>query len=139
MKPSLFYKTASVLLLLFATGHTLGFRQIDPSWKVDSLVASMQSTHFEAQGFDRTYWNFYVGFGLFVSVLLLLAAVLAWQLGAIPGEVLARVGVLRWGLALCCVAVTALSWKYFFWAPIIFSSVITLCLILGAWFSGNAK
>ncbi|HEY2120542.1 MAG TPA: hypothetical protein VGH37_15235, partial [Candidatus Acidoferrum sp.] len=77
MKPSLFYKIASVLLTLFAVGHTLGFRQIDPGWKVDSLVASMQTIHFEVQGFSRTYWDFYVGFGLFVSVLLFLAAVIA--------------------------------------------------------------
>jgi hypothetical protein len=70
----LFYKIASVLLLLFTSGHTLGFRQIDPSWKVDSLVASMQSTHFQAQGLIGRV-------GIFVclwvvSVLLLLAAVI---------------------------------------------------------------
>jgi hypothetical protein len=135
VKPSLFYKIASVLLTLFAVGHTLGFRQIDPGWKVDSLVASMQTIHFEVQGFSRTYWDFYVGFGLFVSVLLFLAAVIAWQLGSIQAEILARLTILKWGLALCLVAVTVLSWRYFFWAPVIFSSVITFCLILGAWFS----
>jgi hypothetical protein len=133
MKPSVFYKITSVLLLLFATGHTLGFRQIDPSWKVDSLVTAMRSTQFQAQGFLRTYWDFYVGFGLFVSVLLLLVAVMVWQLGALSDDTLAQLGVLRWGLVLCFVVVTVLSWKYFFWAPVIFSSVITLCLILGAW------
>ena len=29
MKVSLLYRTASVLLLLFAAGHTIGFRQVD--------------------------------------------------------------------------------------------------------------
>lgn len=135
MKPSLFYKIASVLLVLFALGHTLGFRQIDPSWKVDSLAASMQTIHFKAQGFSRTYWDFYLGFGLFVSVLLFLAALIAWQLGSIQAEILTRLTILKWGLALCFVAITVLSWRYFFWAPVIFSSMITLCLILGAWFS----
>ncbi len=43
MKASLLYRIASILLLLFAAGHTLGFRQIDPKWGVDSLIQSMRS------------------------------------------------------------------------------------------------
>jgi len=31
VKASLFYRIAAVLLLLFAVGHTLGFRQSDPT------------------------------------------------------------------------------------------------------------
>jgi len=54
MKASLLYRVASILLLLFAAGHTLGFRQIDPKWGVDSLIQSMRSIHFNANGFDRT-------------------------------------------------------------------------------------
>jgi hypothetical protein len=81
--------------VLFAVGHTLGFRQIDPSWKVDSLVASKQTSHFKAQGFDRAYWDFYVGFGVFVAVLLLLAAIVAWQLGSISAETLARLAIFK--------------------------------------------
>ena len=68
MKPSILYRIASVLLVLFALGHTLGFRQLQPEWNADSVVASMRAVHFEAQGFNRTYWDFYSGFGLFVSV-----------------------------------------------------------------------
>ena len=95
MKPSLLYRIAAILLLLFAVGHTLGFRQIDPKWGVDSLVRSMQSTHFDASGSDRTYWDFYVGFGLFVTALLVFASVVAWQFGNLRAETLAqmRIGV----------------------------------------------
>jgi hypothetical protein len=32
VKPSVLYRVASVLLILFTVGHTLGFRQVDPSW-----------------------------------------------------------------------------------------------------------
>jgi hypothetical protein len=139
MKASLFYKIASGLLVLFAVGHTLGFRKTDPHWGVGSLVASMRTIHFEAQGFSRTYWDFYVGFGFFVSVFLLFAAVLAWQFGAMSQEALAQMPVLTWGLAICFVGVTALSWMYFFMAPVIFSSVITLGLILAAWLAGKSN
>src|SRR5712664_835255 len=65
MKASLLYRIASVLLLLFAIGHTLGFRQNNPEWGVGSLIDSMRSIHFDAQGFTRTYWDFFSAFGLF--------------------------------------------------------------------------
>ena len=77
MKASMFYRIAAVLLLLFAVGHTLGFRQSDPKWGVDALLGSMRSIHFDAQGFTRTYWDFFSAFGLFFSMFLLFAAVLA--------------------------------------------------------------
>lgn len=129
MKASLFYRIAAVLLVLFAAGHTFGFRQIDPNWGVDSLVGAMQSTHFVTQGFSRTYWDFYVGFGLFVTMFLLFAAVLAWQLGGLPADTLARMRGTAWALAVCFGVVSFLIWRYFFLAPIVFSIVITVCLI----------
>jgi hypothetical protein len=139
MKASLFYKIAAVLLVLFAAGHTFGFRQIDPQWGVDRLLATMKSIHFDVQGFSRTYWDFYVGFGLFVSVFMLLAAAVAWQLGGLPGEALAHLKIVRWSLAICFAAVTILSWKYFFMIPVIFSAVITLCLIVAAWLPAKSR
>ena len=84
MRARILYRTAAVLLLLFAVGHTLGFRDADPAWGIDAVIASMQSTHFTIQGFARTYWDFFVGAGFTVGVLYLFAAVLAWQLGSLP-------------------------------------------------------
>ncbi len=133
MKASLLYRIASVLLILFALGHTLGFRRVDPRWGIDSLIGTMRSTRFLAQGFDRTYWDFFVGFGLFVTVLLVFVAVLAWQLGGLPKEYLAAMPLATWGLAACFLVVTFLSWRYFFMLPVIFSGVITVCLVLAAW------
>jgi hypothetical protein len=137
LKASVFYRIASVLLVLFAIGHTLGFRKIDPKWGVDSLIGSMQSIHFDVQGFSRTYWDFYVGFGLFVSVFLLFASVLAWQLGGLPAETLARQRGTAWALALCFAAVTVLSWTNFFIIPVVFSIVVTVCLVAAAWLSSK--
>ncbi len=135
MKASAFYRIAAVLILLFAVGHTVGFLQSDPKWGVDTLLASMRSIHFDIQGFSRTYWDFYVGFGLFVTVFLLFAAVLAWQLGGLPAETRARMLGPAWALAVCFAAVSVLSWRYFFIIPIVFSIVITVCLIAAAWLS----
>jgi hypothetical protein len=137
VKAPILYRISSVLLLLFAAGHTSGFPWSDPQWGVD--LGSMQSTHFYIMGFSRTYWDFYVGFGLFVSVFLLLAVVLAWQLGGLPPESLALMCGTRWAFALCFVAITLLSWKYFFIIPIVFSIASTLCLTAAAWLSAKTS
>ena len=129
------YRIASVLLLLFALGHTLGFRQNNPEWAAGSVIDAMRSLHFDAQGFNRSYWDFFSAFGLFFSVFLLFAAVLAWQLSSLPVEILARVRPMAWALAICFAAVTALSFKYAFTTPIVFSVLITICLITAAWLS----
>jgi hypothetical protein len=112
MRASMFYRIAAVLLLLLETGHTSGLPWSDPKWGVD--IGSMRSTHFYIMGFSRTYWDFYVGFGLFVSVFLLLAVVLAWQLAGLRPESLTLMRGAAWAFALCFAAITVLSWKYFF-------------------------
>jgi hypothetical protein len=139
MKASLLYRIASVLILLFATGHTLGFRKSDPKWGVDSLTASMRSIRFETQGFSRTYWDFFSGFGLFVTVFLVFAAVLAWQLGGLPVNTSGLMRGPAWALAICFGVVTILTWRYFFMAPLIFSATISLCLIAAAWLSSRTS
>ena len=139
MKASVFYRIASVLLLLFAIGHTYGFRQTVPEWGVGvgTLIQTMKLIHFDAQGFDRTYWDFFSAFGFFFTVFLLFAAVLAWQLGGLPAETLARVRHIAWALAISFVVVTALTWGYAFTTPLVFSWMITVCLIAAAWFSAK--
>ena len=137
MKASVLFRIASVLLVLFAVGHTLGFHTTKPEWGVGPLLTSMREIHFVVQGFSRTYWNFYIGFGLFVTVLLLFAALVSWQLGSLPSETLLLMPVIVWALAICFAVVTFLSWRYFFIAPIAFSIAITACLIAAAWLSGR--
>ena len=137
MKAPVFYRVAAVLLLLFAVAHTLGFRQSDPKWGVDALLGSMRSIHFDVQGSNRTFWDFFLGAGFSVGVLLLFSAILAWQLGGLPKETLARMRGVAWAFALCFAAITAVSWIYLFILPIVFSIVITICLISAAWLSSN--
>jgi hypothetical protein len=133
VKARILYRIASVLLLLFAAGHTFGFRQNNPEWGAAAVLGLMRSVRFDAQGFSRTYWDFFSAFGLFFSVFLLFAAVLAWLLARLPTETLARVRSIAWALAICFVAITALTWRYAFTTPLFFSALITVCLIAAAW------
>jgi hypothetical protein len=124
------YRTAAVLIALYALGHSLSYPWSDPAWRVD--LGAMQSTRFDVLGFNRTYWDFYVGHGLFVSVLLFLAAIVAWQLGGLPEEILRLARFTAWALALCFLVLAILSWIYFFAVPIAFTSAITICLVAAA-------
>jgi hypothetical protein len=132
MSSSLFYRIAAVFLVLFAIGHTVGFRQTKGMTGADSVVSLMKSVHFTVQGSPRAYYDFFVGFGLFVTAFLLFAAALSWQLGGVSPDVLAQLPLATWGLVVCFLGVTILSWSYFFLAPVIFSILITACLVSGA-------
>ncbi len=138
MKASLLYRIAAVLLVFFAIAHTLGFRQSDPAWGVDSLLGSMRSTHFDVQGSSRTYWDLFLAAGFSVGAFYLFAGVLAWQLGGLPVATLAAMRIAVWAFALCFAAITVVSWRYLFILPVAFAIVITLCLTAGAWLSAKA-
>ena len=137
MRASMLYRIAAVLLLLFAAGHTLGFRQSDPAWGVDALLASMRSIHFDVQGFSCSYWDLFQAAGFSVGVFYLFAAILAWQLGGLPAASLALMRGTAWAFALCFAAITLVSWRFLFILPIAFSIVITICLAAAAWLSAK--
>ncbi|GAC1411671.1 MAG: hypothetical protein NVSMB53_07650 [Gemmatimonadaceae bacterium] len=136
MSASLLYRISSGLLVLFALGHTIGFRRVDPRWGADSVVNGMRTATFPVQGFNRSYWDFFSGFGLFVSVFLVFAAVLAWQLGAMSRERLSEIPVVRWSFAICIGLIAVLSWRYFFVPPGVFSTLVALGLVGAAWLGG---
>ena len=112
MRASMLYRIAAVLLLFFAAGHTLGFRQSDPTWGVDALLASMRSIHFVVLGFNRSYWDLFEAAGFSVGVFYLFAAILAWQLGGLPAASLALMRGTLWAFAVCFAAITVVSWRY---------------------------
>lgn len=126
----LLYRIASVLIVLLDLGHTAGYPWSDPAWKVD--LHAVQSTHFNVLGFNRTHWDFYVGFGLTLSVFLLLPALIAWQLGnATPADVRGT-RTTAWLLVVIFALATVLNWIFFFTIPIAFTAAITACLTAAA-------
>jgi hypothetical protein len=132
MRASVFYRIASVLLMLFAAGHTFGFRQSNPAWGTDAVLGLMRSVHFDALGFNRTYWDFFSGFGFIFSAFLVFSGVLAWQLSRLTPETLLRIRPIVWNLVVCFVVVTALNWRFAFTVPVVFSALITFSLIAAA-------
>jgi len=138
VSPSLLYRVASVLLVLFGLGHQLGFRRVDPRWGVDSAIGALKATQFQVQGMTRTYWDFFSGFGFFVTVLLFFSAILAFQLAGLSKESLRNLSLVTWAFAVSFVVIALLTWRYFFIAPLIFSSLVALCLLMAAWSAARA-
>ena len=129
---TILYRVAAVLLVLFAAGHQLGFRNVDPGWHADAVVAAMRGTRFTVQGFTTDYWGFFSGFGFFVTALLLFSAILSWSLGGTSAAVLAEMRLVRWSFAAAYVVIAAMTWRYFFMAPGVFASLVAACLVAAA-------
>lgn len=97
----------------------------------------MRSIHFDVQGFNRTYWDFFVAAGYSVGLFYLFAAILAWQLGSLPPGTLTLMRGTTWAFAICFAAITVISLRYLFIIPIAFSIAVTLCLTAAAWLSAR--
>lgn len=129
MKPPLLLRITSVLLLVFAAGHTYGALATPSRGLAEAVVFSgMRSFQFDIMGVSRTHWEFYVGFSLFLSVSLFLLAVLVWQIANIATLYPARVWPMVFALFVAHVGFAVLCWVYFFPAPAVVTSVATIFL-----------
>jgi hypothetical protein len=113
------HRIAAYLLALGTLGHTLGGmgktarRGPEAGPEADAVLATMRSLHFRWQGADCTWYGFWMGNGLAVSALLLLAVTVLWVLGGLQPGVRRAVLAVAWAafgsLALLCV----LGFQYF--------------------------
>lgn len=129
MKPAPFLRAASVLTILHALGHTLGgVFGATPPGPQQTAVAAMKSNAFVVMGSTRTYWDFFFGYGLFISISFLAEAILFWQLASLSKADAARIRPLVALFCLVFLGYSILSWKYFFVVPFLLELAIALCL-----------
>jgi hypothetical protein len=129
MRTVLFLRIASVLTFIHAALHTVGgvFGGAAPGVQ-QATVAVMKANEFAVMGVMRSYGDFYMGFGLVVSVFLTVEGVVFWQLGS-----LAKIDALRLRPVLATFLVgylgaAVVSWRYFFAAPVVTEILIAACL-----------
>jgi len=130
MKSTLFLRGAAVLSLLLGLGHMMG-KPWTPA-KNDPLAAAvvvgMKAHEMHVMGFDRTFMDFYVGFGLMLGVYLLAQAALLWMLAGLANSAEARVRGMTIVFFAANLALTILAAGYLFTLPLILTGVVTLCL-----------
>ena len=140
MKTSLLLRIAAVVTLLFCAGHTAGIPWTPAVGPAElPVVEAMKGPSFDVIGSTRTYWDFYFGFGLTISLLLLLAAVVLWQLAALARTDARRLRPIIAAFLLAFFGNTILTQKYFFVIPVVMSIVIAILLGLAFYAAGKNK
>jgi hypothetical protein len=131
MKPTIFLRIASVLTFLHAVAHTMGGVFGTPSpGAAEAAVAAMKANQFPVMGVTRSYWSFYMGLGLAVSIFLVVEAVVFWQLSSLAKTDSYRLRPV-YATFLVGYSVAAVnSYQCFFAAPVIVELLIALCLWL---------
>jgi hypothetical protein len=128
---TLLLRIASVIALLFAVGHTMGSpwtptEELGPA----SVVEAMKSVSFDVMGSNRSYWEFYFGFGVSISVYMFAQAALLWLLAALAKTQSAAVRPFVVVLLASYAANGLVAWRYFFALPLVLSVIIVVCLSL---------
>ncbi len=131
MKPATFLRIAAVLTLIHSTLHTIGgvFGKVPPG-PAEHAVTAMKANQFELMGGLRTYWDFYMGFGLGITIFLTLEAVVFWLLASRVQAEGARLRPVILVFALGYLALAVNSFCFFFLAPVVNELLIVLCLVV---------
>ena len=129
MTTTLLLRIASVISLLFTAGHSLGgLRKWSPMGENEVLQA-MTTVRFETMGANRSYLDFFIGFGWSNSVSMLMQTVLLWQMASLartdPAHVRPMIGV----VALATLASGVIAWRFIFPLPALFSGVLFIALV----------
>ena len=130
--PTLFLRVAAVLSLLHCIGHTIGgvFSVDAPSvTKEGAVVAAMKSNQFDVMGATRSYWDFFIGYGLTISVCELVQAVVLWQLAGLAKTDPRRIRPIIAAFLLANLGFAILAGRYFFIPPFVGSVLTTIGLV----------
>ena len=133
MRATIYFRIASVLLVLFAVGHTVGFLTLKPPTdKALAVRDAMSSVTFTVKGTVYSYGRFYRGLGLYVTTFELFSAWIAWVLGAMARRAPKEVLALAVPFVLLELVSTVLAKMYFGKPPMVLSAVVAMVLVVAA-------
>ena len=125
MTPTLLLRIASGLAMLHSILHTVGgvFATPAPGSQAATL-AIMHANQFQVMGMTRSYADFYLGFGLFVTVALAVEAVVFWQLGTLAKSNSIQLRPILASFVAAYLGYAAIASMYFFAPPAIIELLI---------------
>jgi hypothetical protein len=140
MKTSLLLRVAAIVTLLFFAGHTAAIPWTPAVGPAEMpVITAMKGPSFDVMGSSRTYWDFYFGFGVTISLLLLLTAVVLWQLATLAKTEAARLRPIIAAFLIAFAVNAVLALKYFFVIPLVMSVVIAILLALAFYAASTRK
>ena len=125
---TLWLRIAAVISLLFTAGHTMGGLKRWSPMGDNPVLKSMTDVQFSVMGANRSYLDFFMGFGWSLSVFMLMQTILLWQLGSLAATEAARLRPLIAVIALATVASGVIAWRFIFPIPALFSAVLAIVL-----------
>jgi len=133
MRPVLWLRVAAALTLIHAVLHTIGgvYGAVPPGPATVAVTAMKENT-FDAFGNLRSFWMFYRGMGLGATVSLTLEAVVLWFLASLAKTEGVRLRPIVLAFAVGFVALSVVSWQYFFLAPVITELLIAASLVVAS-------
>jgi hypothetical protein len=89
----------------------------------------MKANQFLSLGQLRTFWEYYHGMGLAVSIFLFAEGIIFWLLGSMAKANAVQLRPVLAMFVLAYLAMSVNSYLYFFIAPVIVEILIALCLV----------
>jgi hypothetical protein len=89
----------------------------------------MKAGSFNAMGAMRTFWDFHVGYGILITVILLVQSIFFWQLSILAKTDAPRLRPILALFALQFLANAPIAMRYFFFGPSLVS--VTIAAFLG--------
>jgi len=130
MKTTVFLRIAAVLTLIHSILHTIGgvFGKPLPG-AAEQAVAAMKANRFQLMGNPRSYWDFYMGLGLGITISLTADAIVFWLLASLARTESARLRPVLLVFALAYLGIAIDSYRFFFIGPVIGGVLIVICLV----------
>jgi len=130
-KPVVFLRIAAVLTFIHAILQTVGgvFGSSEPG-AATIAVQAMKANEFLLMGHVRSYWAFYRGLGLGLTIFLTAESIIFWQLASLAKTEAKRVRPILTTFAVAYAVFAVNSYTYFFMAPVITEILIVTSLVL---------
>jgi hypothetical protein len=130
MTTTLWLRISSIISLLFAIGHTLGGLKYWSPMGDNPVLQAMRTVHFNALGVNRSYFDFYMGFGYSISVSQVMLTILLWQFSTLARTDSLRVRPMIMVVALAIAVGGLVAWRFIFPVPALFSLALVATLIM---------
>jgi hypothetical protein len=130
MTTTLWLRISSIISLLFAIGHTLGGLKYWSPMGDNPVLQAMRTVRFNALGVNRSYFDFYMGFGYSISVSQVMLTILLWQFSTLARTDSLRVRPMIIVVALAIAVGGLVAWRFIFPVPALFSLALVATLIM---------
>jgi hypothetical protein len=129
MTTTVLLRISAIISLVFALGHSLGGLKRWSPMGDNEVLKAMETVRFDTMGANRSYLDFFMGFGWSLTVAMLLQSILLWQLASLARANAARVRPMIAAFAVATLAGGIIAWQFIFPVPALFSAALLIVLV----------